>query len=79
MNFTLSDVASAARSALPVGQDVELTGVAVDSRAVHPGTLFVAIPGARVDGHDFAPDAVARGARAILGQRVPHLSPSACR
>ena len=71
MNFTLSDVASAARSALPVGQDVELTGVAVDSRAVHPGTLFVAIPGARVDGHDFAPDAVARGARAILGQRVP--------
>jgi UDP-N-acetylmuramoyl-tripeptide--D-alanyl-D-alanine ligase len=75
MNFSLSDVASAARSPLPGGSDVELSGVAVDSRKVRPGTLFVAIKGARVDGHDFAPDAVARGARAILGERVPSALP----
>jgi UDP-N-acetylmuramoyl-tripeptide--D-alanyl-D-alanine ligase len=72
MNFQLSDVASAAGSALPEGtSDVELSGVAVDSRSVREGALFVAIRGARADGHDFAPDAVARGARAILASRVP--------
>jgi UDP-N-acetylmuramoyl-tripeptide--D-alanyl-D-alanine ligase len=72
MNFQLSDVASAAGAELPEGtSDVELSGVAVDSRAVRAGALFVAIRGARADGHDFAPDAVARGARAILASRVP--------
>jgi UDP-N-acetylmuramoyl-tripeptide--D-alanyl-D-alanine ligase len=76
MNFKLSDVASAAGSALPAGtSDVELSGVAVDSRAVRAGSLFVAIRGARADGHDFAPDAVARGARAILATRIPALLP----
>lgn len=76
MNFTLSDVATAAGSPLPSGSsDLELSGVAVDSRAVHAGALFVAIRGARADGHDFATDAVARGARAILASRVPALLP----
>lgn len=76
MNFHLSDVASAAGSALPAGApDVELSGVAVDSRSVRSGALFVAIRGARADGHDFANDAVARGARAILASRVPALLP----
>ena len=76
MNFTLSDVASAAGSPLPAGSsDLELSGVAVDSRAVHAGALFVAIRGARADGHDFAIDAVAHGARAILASRVPALLP----
>jgi len=74
MNFHLSDVASAAGSALPAGApDLEMSGVAVDSRAVRSGALFVAIRGARADGHDFASDAVARGARAILASRVPAL------
>jgi UDP-N-acetylmuramoyl-tripeptide--D-alanyl-D-alanine ligase len=76
MNFTLSDVASAAGSALPSGTaDLELSGVAVDSRTVRPGALFVALRGARADGHDFAPDAIARGARAILAHRIPVLVP----
>ncbi len=42
------------------------TGVAIDSRAVEPGGLFVALPGARVDGHDFIPQALARGAAGVL-------------
>jgi UDP-N-acetylmuramoyl-tripeptide--D-alanyl-D-alanine ligase len=67
MNFTLSEVARAARA--PLGADAKLSGAAVDSRAVHPGDLFVALPGARVDGHDFAPEAVSRGAAAILAER----------
>ena len=76
MNFRLSDVAAAAGSAPPPGSaGLELSGVAVDSRAVRDGALFVAIRGARADGHDFANDAVARGARAILASRLPPLLP----
>lgn len=76
MNFHLSDVASAAGSALPPGSsNVELSGVAVDSRAVRDGSLFVALKGARADGLDFAGDAISRGARAILASRAPALLP----
>ena len=42
--------------------------VVIDSRAASPGALFVAIPGERVDGHEFAVAAVAGGARGVLGQ-----------
>ncbi len=49
--------------------DVEVTGVANDSRAVTPGTLFVAVPGAHVDGHDFAAEAIRRGATALIVER----------
>ena len=69
MNFSLEDVAAAA-GARAEGA-AALSGVAVDSRKVRPGDLFVAIPGARVDGHDFAGDAASRGARALLGERRP--------
>ncbi|SIT09790.1 UDP-N-acetylmuramoyl-L-alanyl-D-glutamate--2,6-diaminopimelate ligase [Alicyclobacillus vulcanalis] len=46
-----------------------VTGVAMDSRQVSPGDVFVAIPGQHVDGHAFIPEAVARGAVAIVGER----------
>lgn len=56
-----------------VGPDVVL-----DNRSATPGAVFVAIPGERVDGHDFAPRAVTAGAAAILGTHTtktdaPHL------
>ncbi|MGE5236489.1 MAG: UDP-N-acetylmuramoyl-tripeptide--D-alanyl-D-alanine ligase [Acidobacteriota bacterium] len=55
------------------GADTMVTGVAIDSRAVRPGDLFVAIPGERVDGHDFLAEAAARGAAAALvGRRIAH-------
>jgi UDP-N-acetylmuramoyl-L-alanyl-D-glutamate--2,6-diaminopimelate ligase len=44
------------------GADVEVTGVAVDSRQVQPGDLFVAQPGERTDGIHFIPEARGRGA-----------------
>jgi UDP-N-acetylmuramoyl-L-alanyl-D-glutamate--2,6-diaminopimelate ligase len=50
---------------LPVG---EIGGLAYDSRNVSPGTLFFAVPGAHVDGHDFAAEAVRRGAVAIVAE-----------
>ena len=46
--------------------DPEITGVTADSRQVRPGYLFAALPGAKVDGRDFAPAALAAGAAAIL-------------
>jgi UDP-N-acetylmuramoyl-L-alanyl-D-glutamate--2,6-diaminopimelate ligase len=49
--------------------EVEVSGLAYSSRSVAPGTLFFCVPGFRADGHDFAPDAVARGAVALVCQR----------
>jgi UDP-N-acetylmuramoyl-tripeptide--D-alanyl-D-alanine ligase len=43
--------------------------VVADSRLVVPGALFVAIPGVRVDGHQFASQAIADGARVVLASR----------
>src|SRR2546429_1092836 len=51
------------------GGDVDITGLAYDSRRVTPGTLFFAVPGFNFDGHDFAPEAVARGAAALVVER----------
>lgn len=48
------------------GSDVEITGLASDSRAVEPGFLFAALPGTRTDGRAFVQEAVAKGATAIL-------------
>jgi UDP-N-acetylmuramoyl-L-alanyl-D-glutamate--2,6-diaminopimelate ligase len=57
------------RELLGDGPDVVLTGLTFDNRLVAPGTLFFAVPGFTRDGHDFAPDAVARGAAALVVER----------
>jgi UDP-N-acetylmuramoyl-L-alanyl-D-glutamate--2,6-diaminopimelate ligase len=49
--------------------EVEITGLAYSSRSVSPGTLFFCVPGFKSDGHDFAPDAVERGAAALVCER----------
>lgn len=48
------------------GENVEITEVTIDTRQVTPGCLFVALKGERFDGHDFAEDAIAAGAGALL-------------
>ena len=53
----------------PAAARVQVRGLAFDSRQVQPGWLFVAIPGTAADGHLYIPDAVARGAVAVVGQR----------
>lgn len=53
----------------PEAASVEVRAVVHDSRAVTPGALFCCVPGAHVDGHDLAADAVAAGAVALLVQR----------
>src|SRR4051812_31034536 len=49
--------------------DVEITGLAYSSSDVAAGSLFFCVPGFRADGHDFAPDAVERGAAALVCER----------
>ena len=46
--------------------DREVSGITYDSRRVTPGMVFVAIPGGRVDGHQFINTAIDRGAAAII-------------
>ncbi len=49
--------------------DLSVSGLAIDNRQVQPGYVFIARPGASVDGHDFIPDAIRRGAVAVVGQK----------
>ncbi|AGB41709.1 UDP-N-acetylmuramyl-tripeptide synthetase [Halobacteroides halobius DSM 5150] len=49
--------------------DIDITGIAYDSRKIRPGELFVAITGFEVDGHDFINGAIANGAQAVLVEK----------
>lgn len=49
--------------------DVAIRGVTQDSRTVEPGSLFVAVPGLHVDGHEFVASAADRGAAAAIVER----------
>ena len=53
----------------PPDADVEISSLAYDNRLVVAGTLFFCVPGYTRDGHDFAPDAIARGAAALVVER----------
>ncbi|MCZ2812956.1 UDP-N-acetylmuramoyl-tripeptide--D-alanyl-D-alanine ligase [Modestobacter sp. VKM Ac-2979] len=69
--LTLAEVAAAVDGELVGDGSTEVTGaVLVDSRAVAPGDLFVALPGERVDGADFLPAAAAAGAAGALTARA---------
>src|SRR3954462_7460236 len=64
--MTLRDVLGDAAAGAP---PVEVTALALDNRLAGPGTVFFAVPGFTRDGHDFATDAIARGAAALVVQR----------
>ncbi len=69
----LQDIAKASGGALWGPGDIEVTGVAIDSRAVQPGDLFVAIPGDRVDGHQFISAAIQAGAVAVMASNAAYV------
>ncbi|TVP59759.1 MAG: UDP-N-acetylmuramoyl-tripeptide--D-alanyl-D-alanine ligase [Halomonadaceae bacterium] len=52
------------------GDDCAFTGVSIDSRTLQPGDLYIAIPGERFDGHEFASQAALAGAVAVLGEQA---------
>jgi hypothetical protein len=55
---------------LSKGVGVDINGLAQDSRQVQAGDLFVAVKGLNADGHEFIPDAIRRGAVAVVGERA---------
>ncbi|MEV0620002.1 UDP-N-acetylmuramoyl-tripeptide--D-alanyl-D-alanine ligase [Nonomuraea sp. NPDC050404] len=65
----IAEMTSGALSGMADPRAVVRGPVVIDSRAVEPGSLFVAIKGARVDGHDFAAQAMRAGAVAVLATR----------
>lgn len=68
--FTIGEIAAATGSPVPgSGGEIRCGGVSTDSRTIKPGQVFVAIKGESFDGHDFIPQAVARGASCIVGER----------
>jgi len=70
IEMRLADVAEATGGRLSRATgDERVTAVEFDSRAIGPGGLFVALPGERVDGHDFAAAALAAGATGVLAAR----------
>ena len=66
----LSEVVRGLDTLEVTGADPDIHGVTHDSRRVGDGFLFVCLVGSSVDGHDYAPGAVAAGARALLVERV---------
>jgi UDP-N-acetylmuramoyl-L-alanyl-D-glutamate--2,6-diaminopimelate ligase len=54
-------------STVPI--DVAITDIAIDSRIVKPGDVFVAMQGGSADGHAYIPNAIDNGASAVVGQK----------
>jgi len=65
----LSDVLEALSGVRPEGKDEVITEATIDSRQVIPGSMFVALPGERTDGHDYIEQAFKSGAVIALVQR----------
>ena len=54
----------------PALGDLEITNIATDSRSVSKGSLFICVRGARSDGHEFAVEAIRKGASVIVAEQV---------
>jgi UDP-N-acetylmuramoyl-tripeptide--D-alanyl-D-alanine ligase len=67
--LTIADVIEALTGIRPARSDQIITEAMVDSRQTIPGSMFVALPGERADGHDFVDSAFKRGAVLALVQR----------
>ncbi|UVK97889.1 UDP-N-acetylmuramoyl-tripeptide--D-alanyl-D-alanine ligase [Pseudomonas sp. B21-048] len=64
----LSELTSALNGRL-IASDASFNGVSIDSRAIKPGQLFIALAGPRFDGHDYLNDVAAKGAVGALVER----------
>lgn len=69
--LTADELVAITGGSLLARSDRRIRGGAVDSRAVVPGNLFVALPGERTDGHAFVGAAIAAGAAGVLVNRPP--------
>ena len=69
--ITLKEIAAACGGMLCGDPEIQITSIVTDSRRAGAGSLFAAIPGARVDGHDFIPMTVENGAACVLCEKEP--------
>jgi len=70
--LSLADAIEALKGFRPNWTSQIITNASVDSREVIPGSLFVALPGQRVDGHKYVDEAISRGASyALVQQEIP--------
>ncbi len=69
MRLSLDTVAQFAGGSLVNAQNAVATSVTTDTREIKEGSLFVALKGDKFDGHDFALDAVKKGAVAVVSER----------
>ena len=67
--FTLLQAAEACGGILSGDGSGEIRNVVIDSRKVEEGSLFAAIPGERVDGHDYIASAFSKGAVGVIAER----------
>lgn len=51
---------------LPIKTPIEIRGFSIDTRSIKPGDIYVAIQGEQFDGHDFVPQAIEKGAVAVV-------------
>lgn len=72
IEMTVAQVCDSVGGTLSDGTDpnAAVSSIAIDSRHIEQGALFVAIPGERVDGNSYTEQALAAGAGAVLGQRT---------
>lgn len=64
--YCLRDLAKVVAGKLQGDEHIEFTGVSIDTRTIQPGDVFFALPGNRVDGHQFVPEAFKKGAVAVV-------------
>jgi len=77
MNMMLSEIAACVQGQL-VGEDVAISSVSIDTRAIKPGQLYVAIKGHNFDGNEFVSEAEQAGAVAAIVHQgitatIPHI------
>lgn len=74
MNMSLFSIADILGASIDLEQDMTVSRVCIDSRAVQKGDLFFCIVGQRLDGHEFARQAVEAGACAVVASAPLELS-----
>jgi len=70
MQMTLGELLSDLDASIHGSADVSIGGIAIDSRSVKPGDVFVALRGTAVDGHDYIENAISCGAVAIVAEQA---------
>ena len=76
MKFTINDLKKAIGvSPINVKNDLQLSGISIDSRKIKQGDLFIAIKGDRFNGHNYIDEAFQNGAIVAITEQHHHTKP----